>query len=155
MKKFYFCLTLGLLFSSLAYSQLVFRHHYFQTDLSAFNTYRLAAFTINGVEADPSESSQISLVQGKLHEALAKRGFEQAVEPDMLLFLKLEIDTLGVALPNPEDREQIASFSVDIRQNPKYEKIFIGEVNGLIITNDKTDARLRKIYRRFFNSFER
>lgn len=155
MKTILFCLTAILFASSTAFSQLVFRHHYFQTDLSDYKTYRLGAFTVNDEEVNPEESSQVSAVQSKLHEALSKHGFEQAAEPDMLVFLNLKVDTLGAAIPSTEERELMLSFSVDIRQNPKFEKIFTGAVNGLNVTDSKTDARLKKIYRRFFVSFKR
>lgn len=155
MKKTYLCVFILLLTSSLAFSQLVFRHHYFQTDLSKFKTYQLAGFTINGVRANPEDNSQISAVQSKLHEALSQREFKQGVEPDMLVFLLLKVDTLGVDLPDSSKRELMASFTLDIRQNPGFEKIFKGTVNGLIVTDDKSEKRLKKIYRRFFTNFER
>ncbi|MEO9964503.1 MAG: DUF4136 domain-containing protein [Reichenbachiella sp.] len=155
MKKTIVCLVLLICVSSSAMSQLVFRHHYFQTDLSNYDTYRLASFMINGKKANPAESSQLSAVQSKLHEALSKRGFEQSTEPDILVFLALKVDTLGVAIPNASKRDLMTSFSVDIREDGELDKIFVGEVNGLLVNDGKTEKRLKKIYRKFFYSFEK
>ncbi|WP_420580751.1 DUF4136 domain-containing protein [Reichenbachiella sp.] len=137
-----------------AQAQLSFRHHYYQTDVSGYKTYRLAAFTINKKEADPGKSTQVSSVQSKLHESLSKNGFEQAENPDLLIFLKLKVDTLGAQLPQNERKELMTNFTIDIRQNPKYEKVFMGTVNGLIVTNDKSENRLQKIYKKFFKDFK-
>ncbi|WP_422359404.1 DUF4136 domain-containing protein [Reichenbachiella sp.] len=137
-----------------AQAQLAFRHHYYQTDVSQYKTYRLAAFTINKKEADPGASTQVSAVQSKLHEALSKNGFEQAESPDLLIFLKLKVDTLGAQLPQQERKELITNFTIDIRQNPKYDKVFMGTVNGLIVTNEKSENRLKKIYKKFFKDFK-
>lgn len=150
-------LLLFILFSAFSFSstaQLAFRHHYYQADVSKYHSYRLAGFTINNKETNAGTSSQVSTIQSKLHEALWKNGFEQSAEPDLLIFLKLKVDTLGAQLPNKEDRELMANFTVDIRQNPKYEKVFMGTVNGLIVTDGKSDARLKKIYKKFFKSFK-
>ncbi|WP_456462839.1 DUF4136 domain-containing protein [Reichenbachiella sp.] len=137
-----------------AHGQLAFRHHYYQSEVSQYKTYRLAAFTINKKEADPSVSTEVSSVQSKLHEALSKNGFEQAESPDLLIFLKLKVDTLGAQLPQQERKELITNFTIDIRQNPKYEKVFMGTVNGLIVTNERSEGRLKKIYKKFFKDFK-
>lgn len=153
----YKSITLLILISlstTIAQAQLSFRHHYYQTDISQYKTYRLASFTINKKEADPGNSTEVSAVQSKLHAALSKNGFEQAESPDLLIFLKLKVDTLGAELPQQERKELITNFTIDIRQNPKYEKVFIGSVNGLIVTSEKSGNRLKKIYKKFFKDFE-
>ena len=138
-------------------AQIAVRHDYFETDFSPYDTYMIKSFRLNGKEIDHEFSIRTRLLVDKLHQKMKKFGFDHSEEGDFYFTYNMKVDTLPIGFqrpsgPLPED--VVADITIEIFDEEYDERLFVGNIYGLLVEDKKNGNTIKKTYKKLFRDLE-
>ena len=145
------------LVANYALAQMSIKHIYFENDFSPYDTYHIKSFQLNGTEIKHDFSIRTTLLVNKLKESMKKGGFIVAEDPDFYFTYKMNIDTLPIALQRPEGphpEDLVADITIEIFDAEYEERLFAGNIYGVLVADKKAGKLIKRIYRKLFRDLE-